>query len=137
MTTEVSHRCATSPPTQMSLDSPLPRPGLGQATQLDVALKKDSIGEMIKQEITQLRQHIGTIRELFRKVVGPLEEFDDEYLGSDPSRQLAPEWESLQKVYPASYLCCMSLTLTCLLVSFSSLTPASTTAGIVPRRRPL
>ncbi|EIW54662.1 uncharacterized protein TRAVEDRAFT_50801 [Trametes versicolor FP-101664 SS1] len=85
----------------MSLDSPLPSPGLGQATHLNVALQKDSIGEMIKQEITQLRQHIGTIRELFRKVVGPLEEFDDEYLGSDPSTQLAPEWESLQKLFDA------------------------------------
>ncbi|KAL1948630.1 hypothetical protein VTO73DRAFT_10436 [Trametes versicolor] len=61
--------------------------------QANHALLGVDVGETLKQDISELQEHVARITMLFQKVIGPLELFDDKYFPSAPARHLGPEWE--------------------------------------------
>ncbi|EIW54672.1 uncharacterized protein TRAVEDRAFT_22594 [Trametes versicolor FP-101664 SS1] len=66
--------------------------------QANHALLGTDVGETLKQDISELQEHVACITKLFKKVIGPLELFDDKYFPSSPARHLVPEWERFSSV---------------------------------------
>lgn len=66
--------------------------------QANHALLGVDVGETLKQDISELQEHVICITMLFKKVIGPLELFDNKYFPSAPARHLAPEWERFSSV---------------------------------------
>lgn len=79
-------------------------PSLGpeHVSRINQVLLGSDVGETLRQDIVQLQIHVECIRQLFDKVLYPLEDFDDRYLPSDPTRHLAPEWHRFSEVRRAT-----------------------------------
>lgn len=75
--------------------------GLDRCTLLTTFYDSPTAGEVISQDIDQLRKSIDAINGLFDKVMRPLQAFDYEYsISSEAQDALAPQWAAFRTVSP-------------------------------------
>lgn len=71
--------------------------GLDRCTLLTTFYDSPLAGEVISQDIDQLRKSIDTINDLFDKVMRPLQAFDYEYSSSSEAKNaLVPQWAAFR-----------------------------------------